>query len=466
MDTELTVDPKQLVQDESALGLQSLFFFDKYILGYKEMVEPLHRDMTTFVSTNKHRNKLCLLPRGSFKSSCITVGMSVQEVTSDPNIRILIASETYANAQKFLREIKGHFVGNTNFKDHYGDFMAEVGWTETEITVSRRTKNFKEPTITTAGLDVTKVGMHYDRIIIDDPVSQSNVTNNDQIEKTLEWWKLLFSLLEPTGRMIVIGTRWHYDDLYGYIIENEQDHFDVLHRQAIQADGTLLFPERLTHEFLETQRKRQGSYIFSSQYQNTPILDEDAVLKGVQKYFPENLMGRKLYKFMMIDPAVSEKESADYTAFVVVGVDEEKNWWVLDAIHKRCLPGELIDTAFSLYTLHRPLIVGVEVQAFQKVLVYIFNQEMVKRQIHLPIREVKADTDKFRRVLNLQPRVEEGKLFIRNDHADLEQEMRRFPRGKHDDLIDALASLDQLVYYPQPERRTPVYVPENDVTGY
>lgn len=462
-------EDEQLIKNEAAMGAQNLYYFCKYILGYQEIEEKPHRDLCQFLQTKEkdRPGKLILMPRGSFKSSIATIGTTVQDVVNNPNIRILIASETYQNAQKFLREIKGHFETNQEFINHYGNLVSPVGWTETEITVNKRTKNLKEPTISTAGIDVTKVGMHYDKIVVDDPVSQNNITSPEQIQKTLEWFQQLFSLLEPGGEVVVIGTRWDDLDLYGYIIDMaEKLRFNIYVRSAIDKEGNLLFPTRLTHEFLDNTLAIQGSYIFACQYLNDPVPMENAVLGNVMKYYPENIMGKKLYKFAAMDLAISQKQTADYNAWVVVGVDEDKNWYVLDAIHKRCTPKEAIDFTFALYSLHKPVKIGVETVAFQKAMIYMFQEEMANRKQFLPLEELKSDTDKLRRILSIQPKVQNAQLFIKDDQADLEYEMRRFPRGKHDDLVDALAYINQIVYYPQKERRAIEYEPENETTGY
>jgi hypothetical protein len=64
---------------------------------------------------------------------------------------------------------------------------------------------------------VTKNGMHYDLIIMDDLHSELNTANKEQIEKVVQHYKLAFSLLDPGQPLIVIGTRWDYNDVYQYI---------------------------------------------------------------------------------------------------------------------------------------------------------------------------------------------------------------------------------------------------------
>jgi hypothetical protein len=62
---------------------------------------------------------LLLMPRGTFKSSVVTIGLSLQKILNDADVRILIDSETFAKAKAFLAEIKGHLEGNEAFREVY-----------------------------------------------------------------------------------------------------------------------------------------------------------------------------------------------------------------------------------------------------------------------------------------------------------------------------------------------------------
>src|SRR5690606_27304820 len=65
-----------------------------------------------------NRNKvLIMMPRGTFKSSIVTIGFTLQYILNDPDARILIDSETYGKAKNFLAEIKGHLEGNKKFRE-------------------------------------------------------------------------------------------------------------------------------------------------------------------------------------------------------------------------------------------------------------------------------------------------------------------------------------------------------------
>lgn len=453
---------KSLLEQEAILGLEDAYHFNKYILGCKEMEEQPHRELCDFLYGGKDA-KLIMLPRGSFKSTVVTVGFTLNNIVLDGNIRVLIASEKLSNAQKFLSEIKGHMEGNEYFRTLYGKLdekKKDVTWNDSEIIVSTRTKNMKEPTISTAGIDVTKVGMHYDLIIVDDPVSQNNVGNKDQIDKVLEWWKLLLSLLEPNGRMIVIGTRWDYGDLYGTLQEEPYcQMFDFLIRGAeeVNEKGEVVyyFPTRLNEKFLLRQKQIQGTYIYSCQYLNQPVSKENQEFKEdwFKEYLPNDLKGVELNKFLCCDPAISMEKQADSTVFMVGGVDEKHNLYILLVDKGKYTPNQICDKFLDYAKRYDTCDNGLETVAFQKSLRYILNDKMREKGEFIKITELKSHTrdSKEMRIRALQPRYEMGTIFHKSGDPmteELKYELLHFPKGKHDDIIDTEASLLEIMYAP------------------
>jgi len=461
---------RALLREDAILGLKDHYHFSKEILGYKEMDEEVHRPLCEFLYNRKTKKKLVMMPRGTFKSSVVTVAMSTHEIALDPNIRILIANENLSNAQKFLGEIKGHLTQNEYFRLLYGKMdnaKDDAVWNTSEIVVSTRTKNMKEPTIDTAGIGVTKVSRHYDLIIVDDPVSRANVGTKEQIENTLEWYKLLLSLLEPDGRLIVIGTRWDFGDLYGTLQESPfKESFDFYIKQAEWLDEEtgerkFLFPKRLSPEFLDEVKRQQGTYVFSCQYLNLPVSSENATFKAQWfKYYIDNdLKNVELNRFLTVDPAISLEKSADFSVFCLCGIDPFNNLYILEIVRKKCLPSEIIETMFDLAVRYKVQSIGIELVAFQKALKYQINDEMRRRNTFFSVVELKHNnqTSKKLRIEGLQPRYEQGTIFHRQGDlmtAELEHELLHFPRGRHDDIIDALSFQLEILTVPSKKKKS------------
>lgn len=458
-----------------------LYFLAKEILNYDKMEPATHQelcDYTTSILPNPpeptttmepgfdaRKNLLLLLmPRGTFKSSVVTVSFTLQYILNEPNARILIDSETFSKSKAFLREIQDHLISNEKyrevFKAIHGVYPFEKKstaklWTDSEIILPCRTRPLKEPTISCAGIDVTKNGMHYDLIICDDLHSEKNVTNAEQIGDVIQHYKLAFSLLDPGKPMIVIGTRWHELDLYGHIIDFEQEDFNILKKSAYNPDGSLFFPEVLDEQALDKIRRRQGSSIFSKQYLNEPVSDENATFKRsyiVRKHW-EEVKDRPINWYWLVDPSYTDPRTvgtySDYAAFVLAGMDYQRDLYVRHVVRMKMTYGDIISKMFELNNdphfrdIRNPKwlleVIGT------KSLSYELSNEQRRRNTWLNVQEIKSQPNsKEERIRGLAPFYESGHIFHIQECPQIEEleiELIQFPTGRHDDIIDCLANV-------------------------
>ena len=493
-----------------------LFYLAKYILDYELMEEKVHADLCKYteallpslppdylrpkVQTGtgmedqfhpKNTNLLLLMPRGTFKSSVVTIGFTLQYILNDPNARILIDSETFSKAKAFLSEIKGHLQGNEQyrevFKSIHGVYPDEgkkkdMLWSDSQLNISARTNQRKEPTFSCAGVDVTKNGMHYDLIIMDDLHSEKNVTTKDQIDQVIDHWKLAYSLLDPGKPLICIGTRWDYNDLYQHILDFERESYNILVRSAHYPDkDTLLFPERLTEAFLDDVKRKQGSYIYSAQYENNPVDDETATFKRKDMIRKEwdLVKDRPMNWYLAVDPSY-EGQYSDFSALVLAGMDSQRDIYVRHVIRQKMTYSQIIDNMFELYTKYNPRLVVIETIAAQKSIMYELNNEQKRRATWMRLKEIKKRTmTKDERIRGLAPFYEYGHIYHIKDCPqldELEYELVHFPRGKHDDVIDALATVlevatpaaasSKVVDEDERKKKRLAFKPRSPVTGY
>lgn len=224
----------------------------------------------------------------------------------------------------------------------------------------------------------------------------------------------------------------------------------VLYKKAYNPDGSLFFPGKISHEFLESAKRTMGSYMFANQYLNEIIPAELQTFKKEWfKYYaqiPDNTN-----TFIFVDPALSEADGSDFTGVVIVKVDTNGQWYIPFARRYRVTPTALIQLIFDLHKEWNATIIGIEEVAYQKALLYFLDEEMRRRGVLLPVKGVKAPTtnNKQARILSLVPRFEWGHVSLTQGLNDLELELLQFPRGSHDDLIDALAYVEYIYYKPQ-----------------
>ena len=402
------------------------------------------------------------------------MGFALWKLINNPDLRILIYSDSASKAQNFLTGIKNQILGsaaNSVFRDYFPNWEMDPHkgkWNESQIVIKCRDQGATEPTIDTGGIETSKVGMHYDLIFFDDIVSDINTTTKEQMDKVYECYQKSLSLLKPGGEVVVIGTRWHFGDTYGRLLEENRttDAFDILIRNAesLRADGTLLFENvGLDRKFLDDQRRRQGSYIFSCLYNNSPVDDETATFKVADFKFYDRIekseepvktgMYKNLYITGAIDPA---GQGEDYTAITVVATDNKLRMHVIDIVNKHLQTNQMVDEILRLNKIYHFKRFGVET---------VFFRGKLKKDLELTIEQERANQDfhvfsvdelqtrwrkgegKHQRIESLQPFHERGDLLfpgksfeaLNGVWRDLAFQMIQYPSAPHDDIIDSLS---------------------------
>ncbi len=267
-------------------ALSSLYFFDKFILGFNSanyppdyigMEDEPHIEICQFVTdwSSGKKNKLIVVPRYCLKTSCITIGYSLFELAHDPSMTILIDSVERAIAASFLGQIRDILEKNPVFRGTFGDWVGERGWTGHELTIKQKPPGrTKEPSIGTAGVDSSKVAYHPRLAILDDLVNRETVRSREALLKTIRHYKDLKPMVGKDGRMLMPCTRWDQDDLVSYILENEADEWDVLIASAIKEDGTAYYIEKLPVEWVQKQLD-DDPYFASCLPADAPVLMAD-----------------------------------------------------------------------------------------------------------------------------------------------------------------------------------------------
>ena len=464
-------------------------------MGCKNLA-PVHHELCDFCQFGNER-QIILIPRGHLKSTIVTIAYSVWSIVKNPNIRIYIGNEKIENAESFVSMVRKTFEFNTELRSLYGDYVG-TQWSSQKLTVKPRTVHHKEPTIQAGAIGSSAVSQHYDLMIMDDLVSRQNTQTADLIQQTILYYQDCYDLIEPGGKFIVLGTRWHVDDLYGYLIENHNKQYDLFWKQAVMngdmEKGEILFPQKFTREILNERLAMKGSFEFAAQYLNDPAPSDAAIFK--ERYFDffkfydtntgykvsytqngrqKDLTHSDLYVYTTIDPALSQSKEADFSVICTVAVDSEDNWFILEMKREHYTPVELADELFLTYVKFKPRQIGIEVFGFQKIIKQYIDEKQKALGYYMPIAELKYDnkTSKEYRIRGLLPRFERNKIFFNNEMRNLTylmNELRRFPRIKHDDCLDALASHLEIAHRPrkfsQYSGDTPQYVPTNKYTGY
>ncbi len=304
---------------------------------------------------------------------------------------------------------------------------------------------------------ITGFGAHV--FLIDDPIKNAEEASSKVMrDKIWEWFKsTAYTRLHPGGVMVIIMTRWHVDDLVGRILEDDElkDITKVVKFPAIatkdgkhRKEGEPLWPKRYSMKDLEKTKAIVGPYVFQSLYQCNPILTEKQEFKPEwYKYISERELEMKsTTNYLTVDTAMSKKAQADFCGFVDNSVDKE-DFWNIKAWRAKIGPEELVDALFALHVKHRYSAIGIEKTAYLDGLKPFLDAEQRKRNIFLPIVELKhGGASKEIRIRSVIPRYAAGAIIHVEGQCDaLEEEQEQFPNGMHDDVLDALPYQDQVV---------------------
>jgi phage terminase large subunit-like protein len=398
------------------------------VLGYN--LQPFHKKLQRFAL--RTRESLQLAFRGGGKSTTITISMSVFYILRNPNIRILIASKTIGFAKGVLGEIKGHLEKNEDLIAIFGPQVGDLKWGESEIIVAGRTKVAKEATITTVGVGGQTVGRHYDVIFGDDLVDQSNSQTEHMREATrIFYYKTLMPTLEPGGELHLVGTRYHWQDLYGHLQRNEMAETTQI-IPVLNGEGKTPWPEKFDAAQIQKKKKAMGLPIFVTQMQcdatqmKGDIFDID--------YMPEVELSdvpKDAKYYLGVD--VSTGESNDFFAIVCIAVRGSKVW-VVDHFEGKLRFSDQAKKIHDWADKYDPIKVGIEINVYQVVLA----QTIEEKWPWIVVKRIRTRDNKERRAIRLAARHEEGEFRYVTGNQALISHLLLIPAGENDDLFDAL----------------------------
>ena len=423
-----------------------LYFILRYVLNIETAEHQFVYDRAMEVQRDNVYS-IDLWARGHYKSTLITISLTLQELINNPKLSFCIFSHTNPIAHAFLRSIK-NILKNSDFLHRlYPDIIPEPtsNLLSDERIIMIPNKQRKEPSVMASGLvDGQPTGMHYDIRVYDDIVVPESVSTPDQINKLQERFELSHNLASHIDIARVIGTRYHYSDLFSVLLEQRNIWKTVRIYSAYNKDGE---PNLLTHEELEKKKEKMGSYVFNCQMLLNPQPEGQQVFKPEDINFydkPPHLNTLKNI-YILVDPAISKnKFTACYFVAMVVASTHDHKIYVLDYFSDiGVLPRDQVNAIYRLKIKYKARI-AIEQVAYQQALKYYVQDKFKDEGLPVPnILELKANKSKEERILSLQPYVENGQIYLSKSHKRLYEEITQYPFYKYKDHLDVLA------YYPQ-----------------
>lgn len=449
-------------------------------------------------SSARKQNRLILFPRGHLKSKLMAY-KTAWEITRDPTDTILYVSATAGLAEKQLHLIKMVLTSPTYLK-YWPDMVnAEEArrerWTVNEIAVdhpNRKKEGIRDPTVKAVGLTGNITGFHATKIKLDDIVVPKNAYTEDGRQKVASLVSQLASIEEPESEMDCVGTRYHPQDQYEVFLSQtftlyddegeviEEQHLWDSYMRVVETGGQFLWPRSRRDDGkqygfdVNVLSKIKAKYTdvtqYYAQYYNDPNrggagkVDRDK-FQYYDRRFLQNINDRwfihdrSLNVFAGMDFAFSLNKKADYSALVVVGIDSENQYYVLDVFRFRTnnIKG-YFDAVLESYRKWGYRKIRCETTTAQAVIVrdlkdnYIVphNLPLVVDEFH-PTRN--EGTKEERIDATLKPKYSNQQVWhYKGGEINLLEEELVMSKPPHDDIKDGLTAAIDICVAPMRKR--------------
>ncbi len=407
--------------------------------------------------------------RGCWKSTFLTIALSLWEVSKDPNITNVILSYERQMAIKQLRGVKRTAENCPKLGLIYpdifytsDDFRAKrtEKWNEYDGLFVKRSLNSSDPSWAGYGfVEGIPTGTHFKRLLVDDPVTLDNVATVDSIRKVDDGFKMLTGIKDKISGSItrVVTTRYDVQDLSKSIIEDQRYHHIIIPAE-VTAEGIAQFdsiPVYLTREQLDDERTNYGDDKYAAQMLQNPTLGGGSALSIDWIRYYDSIPSNVNY-YMLCDPAGSKSKRSDFSVFVVIAVSSDKQFFLVDMIRDKLDVYERFETLIELHKRYRPDAIYYEQQAMQSD-IEVFDREMRTKGYFIHIDKYSSNIagSKHRRIKDGLGGMFRKSEFLIPEHLyfqdrDLieefiQEEYSKYPNNRaHDDMLDAMSMITQV----------------------
>ncbi len=389
------------------------------------------------VARRDSRFLIIVAPPGFGKSELCSIRFPAWYLGNNPSDMMIGASYAEGLAYRNSYAIRG-VIQSPEYQELWRHKLDMAGATRWQI----EGKTDQRASYIAAGVGGGITGERCHVMVIDDPFKNHEEADSPTRRETVwNWYKLTARpRLLPGGRIVVICTRWHEDDLVGRLLERQEkdpeaDHWEILHLKAI-TDKKSLWPEWYSYEELCQIRASIGSREFESLYQGNPSIAAGNIFaRSWWRFIDEELLDSMvpIVTIQVYDTAFKTGAENDYNAGLTMSLTDQ-GFIVSDLWHEKVQFPELEQVVETRYQRDLPAYVLVEDAASGQSLI-----QAKRARSKVPIKGVQAKGDKVSRANSITGLVESGRVSLVTApwNHDFIEELSSFPSGAHDDIVDA-----------------------------
>lgn len=397
----------------------------------------------------KDRIAVSIPPRHG-KSFLVSVYFPAWFLGNFPDKKVLMVSHTTDLAVDFGRKVR-----NLVDLDMYKEIFPTVTLAADSKSAGRWNTNSGGEYFA-CGVGSALAGRGADFLIVDDPFSEQDILNGNYevFQKAYEWFTFgARTRLMPGGRMAIVHTRWHPNDLIGMMAKDmarneDADKYEFFEFPAVFNEGLpdekALWPEFFDLEALKRTKASMPLFQWNAQYQQQPTSEEGAIIKREWwRMWEEEDPPELEFVIMTLDAAAEKNNRADFTALLTWGVfsdarrtDGKNHIILMNAINKRVEFGELKDMALEEYKEWEPDAFIVEKKSSGTPLFQEF------RRMGIPVQEFtphRGTGDKVARLNAVSDIFRSGMVWYpagRRWAEEVVEQVASFPASDHDDMVD------------------------------
>ncbi len=416
------------------------------------------------VDDSAAKNILLMMPPGSAKSTYVSVQFATWYFANHPDHNILACSNTTDLAENFNRRRRGvcltkewERLADTRLKDD----ARGVGHFQTE----------KGGSTTAAGVGSAIAGLRCQLLILDDPVqSLEQAMSVSQLDKIWNWWESdACTRLLPGGKRVVVTTRWARKDPAGRIlklVESGEEQWTIIRMPMLcddpendpmgRAKGEALWPEWFTDT--QIAQNIRNPLRWASLYQQVPLSDSGSWVDEMHIHYvdADRIPPLDQMNIGIAGDLALEMARGDWTVFIVFGIDEARNIYILDVLRFRETPDNTVYRLFALVEQYGPSTVMMDDDNATKVFMRLLLELARAKRVSVPvdIMPIRGKNKEIRaapmRGWFMQDRVLIKKASWNNT---LYEEMHEFPDVDHDDQIDCLSLIGRKLAEMRPPRK-------------